>query len=130
MSVFPRLIPIPYPCADSEYEAIMSTFVNEAKRQGVECIAFGDLFLEDVRRYREAKLAETGITPLFPLWGLPTRELSREMVNQGLRARITCIDPKKLTPDFAGRNITGPFWTGFRPMWIRAVKRRVSHVCL
>ncbi len=97
-----RLIPIPYPCPDAEYEAIMGAFVNEAKQQGVECFAFGDLFLEDVRRYREAKLAETGITPLFPLWGIPTGELSREMVNQGLRARITCIDPKRLTPDLAG----------------------------
>ncbi len=97
-----RLIPTPYPCTDSNYEAIMSTFAKEAKRKGVEYFAFGDLFLEDVRRYREAKLAEAGITPLFPLWGIPTRELSKEMVSQGLRAKITCIDPKQLTPDFAG----------------------------
>jgi uncharacterized protein (TIGR00290 family) len=98
-----QLIPIPNPCSDSEYEAIMRDFIEEAKQQGVECFAFADLFLEDIRRYREANLAGTGISPIFPLWGIPTKQLSREMVNNGLRARITCIDPKHLTSDFAGQ---------------------------
>ncbi len=95
-------VPIPHPCGDSEYEAIMKTFVNKAKEAGIECIAFGDLFLEGIRAYREASLAHTGITPLFPLWGRDTKELSEEMVGGGLRAKITCIDPKRLSAGFAG----------------------------
>lgn len=98
-----QLIPIPNQCADSEYEVIMTDFIEGAKQQDVECLAFADLFLEDIRRYRETNLAGTGITPIFPLWGIPTKELSREMVNNGLRAKITCIDPKHLTSDFAGQ---------------------------
>jgi diphthamide synthase (EF-2-diphthine--ammonia ligase) len=87
----------------------MADFVEQAKQQGVDCFAFGDLFLEDIRRYREARLATTGITPLFPLWGMPTAELSREMVNSGLRAKITCIDPHHLSADFAGQDYDLPF---------------------
>ena len=74
--------------------------------------AFGDLFLEDIRRYREDKLAGTGITPIFPLWDRPTKELSRDMVNGGLRARITCIDPDRLSPEFAGREYDESFLNG------------------
>jgi len=98
-----QLIPIPHPCSDSEYETIMKDFIEQAKQQGIEYFAFGDLFLEDVRRYREVSLADTGITPIFPLWGIPTEELSKEMVNSGLRAKITCVDPKHLPADFAGQ---------------------------
>jgi uncharacterized protein (TIGR00290 family) len=98
-----RLIPIPHPCSDSEYNTIMTDFIKEARQQGIECFAFADLFLEDIRRYRETNLAGTGITPIFPLWGIPTKQLSEEMVNSGLRARITCIDPKYLASDFAGQ---------------------------
>jgi uncharacterized protein (TIGR00290 family) len=104
-----QLVPIPNPCSDDEYAAIMADFVEQAKQQGVDCFAFGDLFLEDIRRYREARLATTGITPLFPLWGMPTAELSREMVNSGLRAKITCIDPHHLSADFAGQDYDLPF---------------------
>ena len=81
----------------------MSGFIAESRRQGIECFAFGDLYLEEIRRYREEKLVGTGITPIFPLWGRPTRELSRDMVNGGLMARITCVDPGRLSPEFAGR---------------------------
>lgn len=98
-----QLIPIPHSCGDSEYGTIMKNFVGQAKQQGIESFAFGDIFLEDVRRYREANLAESGITPIFPLWGMPTKKLSREMVNSGLRAIITCVDPKQLSSDFAGQ---------------------------
>jgi uncharacterized protein (TIGR00290 family) len=97
-----RLIPIPHPCSDAQYAAIMAAFVDQAKREGIGCFAFGDLLLEDVRNYREASLADTGIAPLFPLWGTPTGELSREIVSSGLRAIITCVDPKQLPTDFAG----------------------------
>ncbi len=103
------LIPIPDPCSDSDYKKIMGAFVEEVKLRGVECIAFGDLFLEDVRSYREASLAQSGITPLFPLWEIPTSELSKKMVNSGLRAIITCIDPKSLSADFAGHEYDGAF---------------------
>jgi len=104
-----HLIPIPDPCSDDEYKAIMGEFINEVKSQGIDCIAFGDLFLEDVRSYREDSLAGTGITPLFPLWGIPTDELSRKMVDSGLRAVITCIDPKQLSKKFSGHEYNGTF---------------------
>jgi uncharacterized protein (TIGR00290 family) len=97
-----QLIPIPDPCSDAEYKTIMADFIKQVKSRGIDNIAFGDLFLEDIRRYREESLAGTGITPLFPLWGKPTGELSKEMVSKGLRAIITSVDPKSLTADFAG----------------------------
>ena len=98
-----EFIPIPHPCGDNEYAVIMKTFVAKARRRGVECFAFGDLFLEDVRRYREENLAGSGIAPLFPLWGMPTERLSREMAAAGLRAVVTCVDPKRLPADFTGQ---------------------------
>jgi len=98
-----QLIPIPHPCGDNVYGTIMKNFVEQAKQRGIECFAFGDIFLEDVRGYREANLADTGITPIFPLWGMPTKKLSVEMVSGGLRAIITCVDPKHLSTDFAGQ---------------------------
>ncbi|KPJ99775.1 MAG: ATP-binding protein [Desulfobacterales bacterium SG8_35] len=104
-----QLIPIPDPCSDSEYKTIMANFIAQVKSQGIDSIAFGDLFLEEIRSYREESLAGTGITPLFPLWGRPTRVLSKEMVNSGLRAKITCIDPKHLPPDFAGHEYDNTF---------------------
>jgi uncharacterized protein (TIGR00290 family) len=100
---------IPYPCPNEAYEAAMAAFVEEAKRRGVTHFAFGDLFLEDIRRYREEKLAGTGIVPLFPLWGLPTRALAQEMVAGGLRAYITCIDPQQAPRDWAGRLFDAAF---------------------
>jgi uncharacterized protein (TIGR00290 family) len=104
-----QLVSVPNPCDEVEYDTIMADFVGLAKQQDIGCIAFGDLFLEDIRHYREARLAGTGITPLFPLWGIPTRELSREMVTSGLRAKITCIDPGQLPADFAGLEYDLPF---------------------
>lgn len=96
-------VALPYPCPNAVYEAAMAAFVNEAKNKGITHFAFGDLFLEDIRRYREAKLAGSGIEPMFPLWGLPTRELAREMVDSGLRAYVTCVDPKQAPREWAGR---------------------------
>jgi uncharacterized protein (TIGR00290 family) len=98
-----QLIPIPQPCSNNEYETIMKNFVGQAKQQGIDCFAFGDIFLEDIRKYRETNLANSGIAPIFPLWGMPTGKLSKEMVNSGLRAIITCVDPKHLSADFAGQ---------------------------
>jgi uncharacterized protein (TIGR00290 family) len=96
-------VPIPLSCSNAEYEAAMSRAIDAAKRDGVSVMAFGDLFLEDIRRYRIEKLAGTGIEPIFPIWGIPTDALARDMVAGGLRARLTCIDPKQLAPSFAGR---------------------------
>jgi uncharacterized protein (TIGR00290 family) len=96
-------VPIPARCSNAMYEAAMSAAVAQARASGVSHMAFGDLFLQDIRRYREEKLAPTGITPIFPLWDLPTPALAREMVAGGLRAYLTCVDPKKLDRSFAGR---------------------------
>ena len=96
-------VPIPSPCSNDEYERAMETAMRTAKENGIAAVAFGDLYLEDVRRYREERLSATGIAPLFPLWGRDTRELSREMVRSGLRACITCVDPSRLDRSFAGR---------------------------
>lgn len=98
-----RVVNIPHPCSNAQYEKLMREVVEEARQQGIECMAFGDLFLQDVREYREAKLSGTGLTPLFPLWGLPTRELARQMIAGGLRAVLTSVDPRQLSPAFAGR---------------------------
>lgn len=97
------LIPIPSPCPNEVYEAAMDTAMRRAVAEGFTHVAFGDLFLEDIRRYREARLAATGLTPLFPLFGADTAALAREMIAGGLHARITCIDPRALDRSFAGR---------------------------
>lgn len=98
-----ELIPLPFPCTNEDYEEIMENFIAGIKKRGITHIAFGDIFLEDVRQYRIDKLASTDITPIFPLWGIPTDELSRKMVSSGLRAQITCIDPKQISDEFAGQ---------------------------
>jgi len=96
-------VPLPWPCPNEFYEQAMAQAMLRARDEGVRSIVFGDLFLEDVRKYREQKLAPTGIQPLFPLWGLNTTELAREMVSAELRAILTCVDPSKLPAQFAGR---------------------------
>lgn len=104
-----HIIEIPYPCSNEEYEEIMSQFVESAKLVNIESFAFGDLFLDDVRSYREENLTGTGISPLFPIWGIPTDKLSREMMRSGLKAVITCVDPKKLPQEFIGREYNEAF---------------------
>jgi uncharacterized protein (TIGR00290 family) len=95
-------VPLPWPCSNEIYEQAMSTACATAVQQGVSAIAFGDLFLEDVRRYREDRLRGTGLEPIFPLWGRNTRELLSQMLDGGLQARIVCVDPLKLPGDFVG----------------------------
>lgn len=96
-------VPIPSPCPNAVYEEAMARAMQRARDEGITHIIFGDLFLEDIRKYREEKLAGSGIQPLFPLWGIDTHQLAREMVRAGLRAVLTCVDPKKLDAAFAGR---------------------------
>lgn len=96
-------IPLPHPCPNTVYEAAIAAFVGRAKTEGVTHVAFGDLFLDDIRRYRERQFAALGVEPLFPLWGLATRALADEMVNSGLRAWITCVDSRQAPREWAGR---------------------------
>lgn len=103
------IIEIPYPCNNEEYVAILKAFIITAREKGVECFAFGDLFLEHVRGYREALLQETGITPLFPIWGISTKTLSRQMIASGLRALITCINADQFSQEYAGREYNESF---------------------
>jgi uncharacterized protein (TIGR00290 family) len=100
-------VPIPSPCPNETYERAMQAAVERAVANGFTHVAFGDLFLEDVRRYREARLAGTGLTPLFPLFGADTPRLAREMIDAGLRARITCLNPAVMDRRFAGREFDG-----------------------
>ncbi|RMF95412.1 MAG: adenine nucleotide alpha hydrolase [Candidatus Schekmanbacteria bacterium] len=104
-----QLIEIPYPCSNEEYEEKMARFVEKSKQNKIDCFAFGDLFLEDIRKYREEKLKGTGIAPIFPIWGIPTDKLSEEMINKGLKAVITCVDPKQISETFIGRSYDKSF---------------------
>lgn len=97
-------IPLPYPCSNDIYAERMTAFIDKARALGTEAMAFGDLFLEDIRAYRVTQLSGTGITPLFPLWQQDTHALARQMVSAGLRAKVTCVDPKRLPRDIAGRD--------------------------
>ncbi len=93
---------IPAPCSNEIYEAAMGAALEKAKAQGVSRVIFGDLFLEDLRAYREKRMAEIGMTPLFPLWKMDTAALARQMLGAGLRAYLTCIDPRQLPSELAG----------------------------
>jgi uncharacterized protein (TIGR00290 family) len=97
-------VPIPSPCPNDVYEREMARVLGEIQQLGVSAVVFGDLFLEDIRQYREAKLAEVGMRGIFPLWGRRTDQLARQMIAVGIRATLTCIDPKKLDRTFAGRS--------------------------
>jgi uncharacterized protein (TIGR00290 family) len=95
-------IELPWPCSNADYEEIMRGVVNRALSAGVEAFAFGDLFLQDIRDYRQKQLSGTGLEALFPLWGIPTRDLARDMISAGVKAKVTCVDPSKLDRSFAG----------------------------
>ena len=109
------VVAIPNPCPNEVYEAKMAQAVREAIAGGISGMAFGDLFLEDVRRYRERQMAGTGLRLLFPLWGRPTAELAADMVAGGLRARLTCVDPRVLDASFAGREFDRRFLSELPP---------------
>ena len=102
-------VPLPWPCSNQQYEDRMRDLCARALREGIEAIAFGDLFLTDIRAYREKQLESTGLEPVFPVWGLPTRRLALDMIQAGLRAKVTCVDPKRLAPEFAGRDFDASF---------------------
>jgi len=105
-------VDLPFPCPNEAYEARMREAVMAAVAAGFTHVAFGDLFLEDVRRYREERLAGSGLTPIFPLWGRPTGALAREMVAGGLCATLTSVDPRLLDRGFIGRTFDAAFLDG------------------
>ena len=96
-------IALPHPCSNAQYEQIMGEFLSAARGEGISHMAFGDLFLADIRAYREKQLAGSDITPLFPLWAADTAALSKEMIAAGLRAVLTTVDPRYLPREFAGQ---------------------------
>lgn len=100
---------IPPQCSNAQYDAAMADATARLSRDGVTHLIFGDLFLHDVRRYREDRLRGTGITPLFPLWGRPTASLVREMLDDGFRARVVCVDPRQIPARLAGRELDESF---------------------
>ena len=108
-------VPLPWPCSNEQYEARMREVCARAVREGIHAIAFGDLFLTDIRAYRERQLVGSGLEPLFPVWQLPTRRLAHDMLAAGLRAKITCVDPKYLSPDFVGRDFDAEFLRDLSP---------------
>jgi uncharacterized protein (TIGR00290 family) len=97
-------VELPWPCPKEEYEHRMRAVCQRAKDDGITAIAFGDLFLEDVRNYRIRQLEGSDLTPLFPLWQIPTHRLAREMIAAGVKAKVTCVDPSKLAKSFVGRD--------------------------
>jgi uncharacterized protein (TIGR00290 family) len=109
-------IDLPWPCSNDVYEDLMGGAVRRAVTEGVSAIAFGDLFLEEIRQYRERQLSGTGIEPLFPLWRMPTENLAREMIGAGVKSRVTCVDPKKLDRSFASREFDAKFLNELPPM--------------
>ncbi len=100
LPLFPVMIP--FPCPNEIYEQRMGEAMRAAREQGIEKIIFGDLFLEDIRAYREEKLRGTGIEPVFPLWNIPTDKLARDMIGGGLKARVVTLDPRKVPRELAG----------------------------
>jgi diphthamide synthase (EF-2-diphthine--ammonia ligase) len=113
-------VPLPWPCSNEQYELLMAQTCAKAIAEGIEGIAFGDLFLEDVRAYREKQMNGTGLQPIFPVWRMPTRELAREMIACGVKAKLTCIDTTKLDQSFAGCEFSENCSRLYRLKWIPA----------
>lgn len=122
-------VPIPSPCPNEIYERAMAAAVARAVAEGFTHVAFGDLFLEDVRRYREEKLSGTGLTPLFPLFGSETTSLAETMIASGLRARITCVNPRQLDRSFAGREFDAQLLADLPEGVDRCAERGEFHTC-
>ncbi len=123
-------VPLPWPCSNAAYEERMREACGRAVKERVTAIAFGDLFLEGVRAYREAQLQGTGLHPLFPLWQLPTLTLAREMLASGLRAKLTCVDTEQLSADFAGREFDERLLSDLPSEVDRCGERGEFHTCV
>ena len=124
------IVPLPWPCSNEIYEQRMRVVCNRAVAEGVDAMAFGDLFLTDVRRYRETQLKPTGIEPLFPLWEIPTDTLAREMIAGGLRARLASVDTRQLPAGFAGRDFDQMLLSDLPPGTDPCGERGEFHTCV
>src|SRR5438552_18129358 len=120
---------LPWPCSNAEYEARLGSLLARARRHGITHVAFGDLFLEDIRSYRERLVAAAGLAPVFPLWtpATETLALARSMVDGGLRALITCVDPVQLSPEFLGREFDAALLAALPPSVDRWGERGEFH---
>lgn len=123
------VVPIPSPCPNDVYEAQMSAAIAKAKADGFTHVAFGDLFLEDIRRYREERMKGTGLTPIFPLWLRPTDTLAREMLEGGLEAYLTCVDPRVVPASLAGRRFDARLLSDLPPGTDPCGERGEFHTC-
>lgn len=122
-------VPIPDQCTNAMYEARMREACDRAVAEGFTHVAFGDLFLEDIRRYREERLEGTGLAPLFPLWGIPTRELSGRMIAGGLHATISVVDTRVLPAEFAGRSFDAALLAELPPGVDPCAENGEFHTC-
>ena len=104
-----HFVQLPWPCPNDDYERLMAEACTAALTDGASALVFGDLFLEDIRAYRETQLAGSGLTPLFPLWQRPTSQLARRMIDVGIDAVVTCVDPRALDASYAGRRFDPQF---------------------
>jgi len=125
-----RVVPIPHPCPNEAYEARMREAVAAAVAEGFTHASFGDLYLEDVRRYREERLAGTGLQPLFPLWGIPTRALAEQMLEGGLRARVVCVDTRVLDISVVGREFNRSLLADLPPGTDPCAENGEFHTCV
>jgi diphthamide synthase (EF-2-diphthine--ammonia ligase) len=124
------IVPLPWPCSNEIYEQRMAEVCSRAITEHIDAFAFGDLFLAEVRAYRERQLAPTGLEPLFPLWQIPTDALAQEMIAGGLRARLACIDTEQLPAAFAGREFDAGLLRDFPPQIDPCGERGEFHTCV
>lgn len=122
--------PLPWPCSNDIYEQRMAEACQRAIDEKIDAVAFGDLFLRDVRAYRERQLAPTGLEPIFPLWEIPTDALAREMIDGGLRARLSCVDTEQLPAEFAGREFDDDLLRDLPQGADRCGERGEFHTCV
>ena len=123
-------VPLPWPCSNEVYEQRMSEVCHRAIREDIDAVAFGDLFLPDIRAYREKQLKPTDLEPLFPLWEIPTAALAREMIAGGLRAKLACVDTKQLPGSFAGREFDAALLADLPPETDPCGERGEFHTCV
>jgi uncharacterized protein (TIGR00290 family) len=124
------IAPLPWPCSNEIYEQRMTEICDRAIAERIDAIAFGDLFLADIRAYRETQLKPTGLEPLFPLWEIPTDTLARDMIAGGLRAKLACVDEKQLPASFAGRDFDTSFLQELPPETDPCGERGEFHTCV
>jgi uncharacterized protein (TIGR00290 family) len=124
------IVPLPWPCSNEIYEQLMTEVCQRAVDEQIDAVAFGDLFLPDVRAYRETQLKPTGLEPLFPLWEIPTAALAREMIAGGLRAKLSCVDTKQLASSFAGREFDASLLDDLPPETDPCGERGEFHTCV